>query len=389
MRSHWLWLSLLPKLTAAQKLRLIEYFGGPENVYNTDARALRKVEFLTPAMTEQLLDKNMDKVQRILSECERRSIGFVTFSDSGYPARLRGIAEPPMVLYYLGRLPDFEQRPMIGVVGTRHPSPKGNAAAARLGGEIAACGGILVSGGALGVDTRALQGASSTGRPTVTVLAGGLERMYPKENEKLFAQLCEHGCLVSEHPPGSAVYKGSFLQRNRLISGMSNGVVVVEAPAKSGALNTAHWAREQGRDLFAVPGTPDGAECAGSNALLADGARSAVTGWDILKLYAPRYPHSLRQTAFQFREEPPVKIQNDKKDVDKRQPCAYSVIEKKLPALNEREQLLVNRLKDGPVLCHFLAAAADMETGEVMRLLTMLSMKGVVQTAPDGMVSLK
>lgn len=389
MRSHWIWLSLLPKLTAAQKLRLIEFFGGPENVYNADARTLRTAGFLTPAMIEVLLDKSMDGVRQVLSECEIHSIGFVTISDSGYPARLRGIADPPLVLYYRGQLPDFEQRPMVGVVGTRHPSPKGSTAAKRLGGEIAACGGMVVSGGALGVDTQALEGAKATGRATVTVLAGGLNWLYPKENESLFTQLCEHGCLVSELPPGSVVHKGSFLQRNRLISGMSNCVLVVEAPYKSGALNTAHWAREQGRELFAVPGTTDEPGNIGSNALLADGARSVSSGWDILKLYAPRFPHSVRQNTFVLPEEPPLKIQNDKKDIDKTQSGAYSVIEKKLPPLTQREQVLVDRLKDGPVLCHFLAAEAGADTGEIMRLLTTLSLKGVVETDPEGMVYLK
>lgn len=396
MRVHWLWLSLLPKLTVFQKLRLLEYFGDPESLYNADARTFKGIAHMTPEIFEQLMNKDLDKAHRLLFDCERGSIGFVTYTDSGYPARLRGLSDPPLILYYKGRLPDFEQKPLIGVVGTRKATPRGLAAAETLGGQIAACGGIVVSGGAVGIDSQALRGAYAAGKPTVTVLAGGLDRLYPKENEGLFRQLSEEGCLISEYPPGMASYKGNFLRRNRIISGMSNGVLVVEAPQVSGALNTARWALEQGKDLFAVPGPVGAQECAGTNALLEDGAHAAISGWAVMKNYAERYPHGVGERAFTPRQalkhQPDVRLpkrQNDKKDIDKRAEPLYSVIEKKLPPLTDREQLLVDCLRAGPVLSHVLAAETDMDTGEIMRLLTMLTMKDVVQTDPEGMVSLK
>lgn len=391
MRIHWLWLSRLPKLSAVLKRQLLSCFGNPEELYNADEQALKKVSFLKPEQSAQLLDKDLNDSYRLAEYCERKGIGFITLQDSSYPARLRALEDAPLVLYYKGRLPDFEQRPVIGIVGTRRASRTGLQNAQRLGGEIAACGGLVVSGGAVGIDICALKGAHAAGMPTVTVLAGGLDRIYPKENEEQLHKFCEYGCMISESAPGSAVYKGSFLQRNRIISGMSNGIVVVEAPEISGALNTARWAREQGKELFAVPGPTDSPECAGSNKLLEDGAYSAISGWAVMRIYEQRYGHTVAQRAFKPAEPAfsAPRTKTDKKDVDKQPAPAYSVIQKQLPPLNEREQQLVDRLKGGPVLTDFLAAETGMNTGELMRLITMLTLKDVVGTDPEGMVFLK
>lgn len=392
MRIHWLWLSSMPKLSQQLKRKLLEYFGSPEEVYNADERMLKKCGILTADQMIGLLNKDMTAVSRLASYCERRGIGYITIQDSYYPPRLRALSDAPIVLYYKGRLPDFEQHPMIGVVGTRNASLTGLRAAQKLGGEIALCGGIVVSGGAAGIDICALRGAFAAGMPTVTVLAGGLDKLYPKENEAFFAQLCETGCLLSESAPGEAVFKGSFLQRNRLISGMCNGILVVEAPERSGALNTAHWAKEQGKDLFAVPGAPGTPECEGSNALLEDGAYPAVSGWAVMRIYADRYKYAVAERSSPTASVPDIPIPKpkiDKKDIDKSPTPAYSVIEKQLPPLNEREQILTDRLKQGPVLSEQLAAETGMNTAEFMRLITMLTMKGVIDTDHGGRVYLK
>lgn len=378
MRVHWIWLDMFQKITVDQKLKLLSYFGDPESLYNADARALKAIGFITPAVLEHLLDKNLEEAYKRLTACEQESIGFITYTDSSYPARLRGIADPPLILYYKGRLPDFESKPIIGVVGTRDATPRGLTAAENLSGQIAACGGIVVSGGALGIDAQALRGACKAGMPTVTVMAGGLDRLYPKENIKLFDELCADGCLISEYPPGSRPFKGNFLRRNRLISGMSNGVLVVEAPARSGALNTADWASRQGKELFVVPGPVGAPECAGSNGLLEDGARVAVSGWSVMQVYAKRYSRTVRQAEFTPRREVNER-KVDKKDIDKPSSSAYSVIEKPLPPMNAQEQLIADRLRDGPQLSHALASDLDMDTGTVMRLLTVMTMKGIVE----------
>lgn len=391
MRVHWLWLSAISGLTPLQKRKLLELFGDPEDLYNADEYALKQVTVVPHDKLALLLNKDMSEIHRLAAYCERKDIGYITLQDSNYPPRLRALPDSPLVLYYKGRLPDFEQRPMIGIVGTRSASKAGLLAAERLGGQIAACGGLVVSGGAVGIDICALKGAHAAGMPTVTVLAGGLDKIYPKENEADLKKFCEHGCMLSEAAPGTPVFKASFLQRNRLISGMSNGILVVEAPERSGALNTARWGREQGKEVFAVPGQPGAPECAGSNHLLDQGAIAASSGWTVMQVYAQRFPRVVAQR--EFKPAAPVfsapKRKIDKKDIDNRPAPAYSVIQKQLPPLSDREQMLVDRLKNGPVLQDFLAAEAGMNTGEIMRLITMLTMKGVVQTDPQGMVSLK
>jgi len=391
MRVHWLWLSRLTKVSPLQKQKLLQLFGDPEQLYNADVRQLRDLGFLSADALEQLGEKDLTQTLRLADHCQRCGIDYITIQDTSYPPRLRALEDSPLVLYYKGRLPDFEQRPVIGVVGTRNASRAGLQAAEKLGGEIAACGGLVVSGGAAGIDICALKGAHAAGMPTVTVLAGGLDKIYPKENEPYLQKFCEYGCMISEAAPGSPVFKSSFLQRNRIISGMSNGVLVVEAPERSGALNTVRWGREQGKEIFAVPGQPGDPVCAGSNRLLDDGAISATSGWAVMRVYAQRFSYTVSQR--EFKPAAPVfsgpnrKI--DKKDIDKQPASAYSVIEKPLPPLNEREQMLVDRLKHGPVLQDLLAAEAGMDTGEIMRLITVLSMKDVVETDPEGMVFLK
>lgn len=392
MRIHWLWFSRIPKLSAVQKRKLLACFGDPEEIYNADERSLKRAEIVPQELLPWLMDKDLSETYRLADACERKGIGYITIADSNYPPRLRALEDSPLVLYYRGRLPDFEQRPMIGVVGTRDATINGLRAAQRLGGEIALCGGLVVSGGAVGIDIRALRGAHAAGMPTVTVLAGGLDKIYPHENEEFLLELCQNGCLLSETAPGGAVYKGTFLQRNRLISGMSNGVVVVEAPERSGALNTARWAKEQGKELFAVPGAPDSPVCVGSNRLLDDGAYSATSGWAVMRVYADRYRHTVAERSFktvQPVEIPAPKPKNDKKDIDKRPAPAYSVIEKQLPPLDEREQMLVDRLKNGPILTDLLAEEVDMGAGELMRLITVLTIKDVIDTDSHGKVYLK
>lgn len=391
MRVHWLWLSAITKVSPLQKRKLLQLYGDPEQLYNADARQLRELGFLSADGMDQLLNKDLTPIRRLSDFCDHSSIGYITLQDSSYPPRLRALNDGPLVLYFKGRLPDLEQRPLIGVVGTRNATKNGLQAAERLGGQIAACGGLVVSGGAVGIDICALKGAHAAGMPTVTVLAGGLDKIYPKENEPYLQKFCEYGCMLSEAAPGSPVFKSSFLQRNRIISGMSNGVLVVEAPERSGALNTARWGRDQGKEIFAVPGQPDDPAYAGNNRLLEDGAIAATSGWAVMQVYAQRFAHTVSQR--EFRPAAPVfsapnrKI--DKKDIDKQPGSAYSVIEKSLPPLNEREQMLVERLKRGPVLQDLLAAEAGMDTGEIMRLITVLSMKDVVDTDPEGNVFLK
>lgn len=394
MLVHWIWFSCLQDLNGRQKLALIQRFRTPEDIYQLDRRVLGSLE-LTSKAAMSILDKDLTKAQWILKTCAEKGIGILAFTDSTYPDRLRSIDDPPMVLYYRGHIPALELHPVIGIVGTRKASPYGLRAAAAMGSQIGACGGIVASGGAFGIDSMALQGALDAGQQTVVVQAGGLDALYPKSNEKLFARVLENGCILSEYPPGEPAYRGNFLRRNRIISGISNGVLVVEAPKVSGALNTARWASEQGRDVFAVPGNIDVESCVGSNALIGDIAQAALNGWAVMKEYEVLYPATVRQAQVPEikteipAENPPPQAKADKITVDKRTDSPYSVKEKSLLQLSEQEQAVVAVLSTEPMAADQVIDRLGWTPAAVMTVLTKLSVKGVVKTHPGKFVSLK
>lgn len=402
MLVYWIWFSLL-RMNIRQKLALLEYFRDPEEIWH--AQALPQLDGLEQGALEALEDKDLTAARQILDKCAEKGIGIMVFSDAAYPARLRNIADPPLVLYYKGSIPHWESQPVIGVVGTRKASAYGITTALRLGGQIAGCGGLVVSGGAFGIDTMAMQGALDAGQKTVAVLGCGVDIVYPKSNERLFAKTAENGCLISEYPPGTKPAPWQFPVRNRIISGVSNGVLVVEAPEKSGALITARDALEQGRDVYAVPGNIDVATCVGSNALLQEGAMAVFSGWDVVKQYEALYPGKVKkytqtqvytgerqeekvaQTTLSPGKGMPSQLNNDKKPIDKGEKSPYSVLNNELPALTPEEQAVVACLSPEPMPVDEVIAGAKMAPGKVLTILTRLSLKGVVKNHPGKRVS--
>lgn len=404
MLLYWVWLSQLPHLQAWQKLSLLQQFHDPEGLYNATPRTLSQKGLTDPAVQTALAQKELSEARNILRVCEEKNIRIIPLQDAAYPRRLRNTQDPPLVLYCLGALPELTDRPVIGVVGTRKATPYGLTVAKRFSAQITACGGLIVSGGAIGIDTMALEGALSCGKPVVAVLAGGVDVPYPKSNAPLFARILKNGCLISEYPPGTAHLKWHFPQRNRIISGISNGVLVVEAPEISGALITARKALEQGRDVFAVPGNIDTASCAGSNALLQGQATPVFSGWDVMKEYLPLYPGKVTRT------EPPADIltpepvkeprlaepvrrpkaeRSAKLPIDNEEKSTYSVLDNPLPALTEEENAVVSQLTEFPKAVDAVIAAAGIAPNRVLSVLTRLAVKGVVANHPGGQVSLK
>ena len=247
MLKYWLWLTTRKGLGARGAYLVARHFSSPQAAYFADPKAYEAIDGLRDPSA--LMDKNLNEAEKILRQCYDQSISILTLQDAAYPQRLLAVDDPPLVLYYKGTLPDFDSNPVIGVVGTRKYTPYGYSAAKKLGHEIASCGGIVVSGGAKGIDTMALESALAAGGVTVAVLAGGLDKYYPAVNTPLFRKMCNTGCLISEYPPGTPANNWHFPIRNRIISGIANGLLVVEAPAKSGALISARHAMEQGRDV--------------------------------------------------------------------------------------------------------------------------------------------
>ncbi len=285
---YWIWLSQRPRLGARGLWQLLRDFGAPEELFAADGAALERAG-VSPAVRKALLDRDLGPARAVLERCEETGVRVLTGADPAYPARLRLQGDAPGVLYYKGSLPG-EDRPLIGLVGAREADADGLALARRFGYEIAACGGLVVTGMAKGVDARSAEGALEAGGAVIGVLGCGPDLVYPRENAALFAQAAERGCLISEYPPGVGPNARHFPVRNRLISALSDGVVVVRAAERSGSLITARWAAEQGRDVYAVPGDPDDPLSRGCNALLRDGAWAASSGWDVLERYQFRYP---------------------------------------------------------------------------------------------------
>ena len=295
MLLHWIWLSQCPRLNHAGAMALLAQFGDPEGIYLAGEGELRRVPDLRQEALPGLLDKSLDAAEQILRDCYDKGIHILTYRDGAYPGRLHAIGDPPLVLYYRGVLPDFDSEPAIAVVGTRRASPYGLITAKRLGYQIAQCGGLVISGLAAGIDSMAMTGALTQGKPAVGVLGCGADVVYPPRNENLFADVAARGCILTEYPPGTPPQGYHFPRRNRIISGLSCGVLVVEAPEKSGALITAQYALDQGRDVFTVPGNIDVPSCVGSNRLLREGAVAVSSGWEIMEEYATRFPGRIRR----------------------------------------------------------------------------------------------
>ena len=261
---YWIWLSALRGLGNRNKLELLGRFGTPENLYYADGG---QMEDLDPDLRKILDRRSLAETDRILGECERLGLRVLTFQDTEYPDRLKNIYDPPLLLYVKGRMPLFDEEVALAMVGTRSCTPYGVASAETLSHRLAKQGALIVSGLARGIDSAAHRGALRAGGLTAAVLGNGHDVTYPAENGPLYADIAAAGVILSEYPPGTRPERQNFPARNRIISGLCLGTIVVEAPARSGALITAETALEQGRDVFAVPGPIDSPSSVGCNRL--------------------------------------------------------------------------------------------------------------------------
>jgi len=269
-RLAWLALSKLPGIGGKRCMDLVEYFGSAPRVLDCSDRW---EEVLGAATARKARSEGIDWswAEKQLAHLERLGGHLLTPEDERYPYHLRQIHQLPPVLFVLGEIPSA--MPCVALVGTRQATSYGVGMARRLAGDLARAGVCVVSGLARGIDGAAHQGALNAGGQSVAVLGCGADVVYPAEHAKLYRALQQNGAVVSEFPMGSSPEPGSFPRRNRIISGLSLGVVVVEAPARSGALLTTNYAAEQDREVFAVPGDVRRGQSAGCHALLRDGAK--------------------------------------------------------------------------------------------------------------------
>lgn len=291
---YWLWLSGRRSLMGQPMIQVLEHFGTPEHIYFSDPEEYRLLEGLPAGAVESLRDKSLSGAEQILEDCDRLGLHIMTMQDARYPERLKAIHQPPLVLYWKGREVAFDEEAAVTLVGTRNCTPYGERMAARLAMDLTRGGALVVSGMAQGIDSAALRGALQAGGPVVSVLGNGIDVIYPKANRRLYEDVGVLGTLISEHPPGTQPSASAFPIRNRLLSGLSVGMIAVESRKWGGTLSTVNHALEQNRDVFAVPGPADAPASVGTNRLIQEGAAQLILDADdVLCELAARFPGRL------------------------------------------------------------------------------------------------
>ncbi len=288
----WVRLAKL-ELSAKKAVALVDYFGNPLEVFRAPAEELMQVGTLSAKTAERIrsaASTSADQEMRALDKIGARA---VTIRDGEYPANLRQIYDPPPVLFVMGELRE-EDRFAVGIVGTRRPSEYGRSMAMKISRDLAARGLCVISGGARGIDTVVHTSAVPAGR-TIAILGSGLDVPYPYENRGLFKRITESGAVISEYVPGAKPDAYRFPARNRLISGMSLGVLIVESLVTGGAMITARTAEEQNRDVWAIPGSTDNELSEGPHRLIRDGAKLVERAEDILEEIGVPVEHSDRR----------------------------------------------------------------------------------------------
>ncbi|WP_455206048.1 DNA-processing protein DprA, partial [Kaarinaea lacus] len=279
---YWLALLRAPGVGARTYLSLLEQFNSPQAIFEHSSDSLRKHANLSDKTLHYIHNPDWDSVEADMRWLEQAENGVITFDDAAYPALLKEIHDPPPLLFYHGKA-EILHYPQLAIVGSRNPSRHGAETAQDFAKHLSTSGLVVSSGMALGIDAAAHQGSIAASGLTVAVAGTGLDRVYPARHRDLAHRIAERGVLISEFVPGSAALAAHFPRRNRIISGLSLGTLVVEAAIQSGSLITARLAMEQGREVFAIPGSIHNPLARGCHALIRQGAKLVETASDIVE----------------------------------------------------------------------------------------------------------
>lgn len=357
---YWLALLLVPDLGARTAHKLIQHFGSPEAVFSG---SLTEIEGCgTTARAAQAIHegKALEAANRELSALEKLDCQLLTYEDAAYPALLKEVYDPPILFYVRGDAAVLNSH-CLAIVGTRHPTTYGNVMAERFAQELAGLGLTIVSGMARGIDSAAHRGALAAKGKTVAVLGCGIDVVYPKENKKLMEQIVANGAVITEFPLATFPAPQNFPVRNRVISGMSLGVMVVEAAQYSGSLITARLAMEQNREVFAVPGNVTAKTSFGPHLLIKQGAKLAASLEDVI-------------------EELPAEVRKQLLPKTTGKAEAASLLE---DSFSESERAVFALLKvDEARHIDEIVEAAEMNSSEVLAALFQLEMRGIVRQLP-------
>lgn len=355
----WLRIHRAPGVGIHAVLRLLAAFGSPQDALAASPAALRSAG-LGEAVCRALADSRAIDVQHELDWAAQPHHHIIPYGDPAYPQRLGELDDAPVLLYAAGDL-DLLQHPQLAIVGSRHPTPGGRDNAYRFSRHLAAAGLGITSGLALGVDGAAHEGALDVGGITVAVAATGLDRVYPASHRALARRIVAEGVMISENPLGTSINRGAFPRRNRLISGLALGVLVVEATRKSGSLVTARLGAEQGREIFAIPGSIHNPMARGCHHLIREGAKLVETADDILAELTHRGALDVRLAT-----TPPP--QDDKRSATQD---------------NDHRELL-EAMGHDPVPVDLLVERTGLTPEAVSSMLLILELKGLVAAVDGG-----
>ncbi|NOX97902.1 MAG: DNA-protecting protein DprA [Nitrospirae bacterium] len=354
----WLALNAIPGLGARRAKLLLKHFGSPQAILAAPSSKLRGIPGIGPELTKRIINwKTYLDLDKEFCLLEKHQVKVIVVDDSSYPKNLINIFDPPLILYIKGELLPRDWI-SVAIVGSRRSSFYGRRTAEKLGRELAARGLTVVSGLARGVDSAAHKGALSGAGRTIAVLGSGLDVVYPPENKELMEEISRKGAVVSEFPMSTFPERGNFPRRNRIISGLSLGVVVVEAAQRSGALITVDCALEQGREVFALPGKVDSLTSRGTNILIQQGAKLVTTSEDIIEELEPIWEKLYPEKEMRNTDNLP------------------------LPPLKEEEMKVYNLLSDEPKQVDSLIGESGLLPGHISSVLLMLQMKKLIKELP-------
>jgi DNA processing protein len=347
----------IPALGPVTVRRLLSAFGTPEAVFRAGPRELASVDGIDSKRAEAIRGFSGESLERDIERLGNEGIRVVTVHSEQYPEALKEVPTAPLILYMKGEFIK-DDRFAIAVVGTRTPSPYGVSVTERMASELASMGFTVVSGLARGIDTAAHRGGLRAGGRGIAVLGSGIDVPYPPENRGLMERLAGSGCVLSEFPPGTKPYKGNFPMRNRIISGLSLGVLIVEAAKDSGALITARHALEQGKEVFSIPGNINSTVSSGTNELIRQGARIVVRAADIVEELAPVLKGFIKS------------------------------MEKKKVEISSEEKVICDIMTGEPKHVDLLSRESGMPASKTLAVLLGLELKGVVRQTEGKMFNL-
>ena len=369
---YWIWFAELFSLEPNVKNYLLESFGDAESIFKcTD---YSKFSYLSIKDKTVLMNKKLESAEKIINSSNNLGINIITFDSPLYPPSLREIYNPPYVLYIKGIIPDWQENLFIGMVGTRRCSEYGVAAVRHFCREFAEYGVITVSGLARGIDTEVATATIANGGKTLAVLGCGLDICYPSENSEIMQKVEQCGLLISEFPPGTPPLPHHFPIRNRIISGISNGLMVVESPKKGGSLISADHALEQGKEVFSVPGSIFQKNSEGTNKLISNGQAKAVLSCEDV----------LSEFSYTFTKRKPIPA-----IVPVSKPAETETHIEAFDSLSEDEKTVAQLLLSGPMHADEIMRTANLPAAQITTIFSMLEFSGIIERQSGNIYKLK